>query len=805
VVAILLVYQPAWRGEFIWDDDAHVTRPELRTWQGLYRIWFELGATQQYYPLLHSAFWVEHNLWGDAPLGYHLVNIFLHAAAVVLAALVLRRLAIPGAYLAAAIFALHPVQVESVAWITELKNTLSAVFYLGAILLYLHFEQSRTRSSYGGALGLFVLGLLSKTVTATLPAALLVIFWWQRGRLSWRRDVLPLLPFFVLGTAAGVLTAWVERKLIGAEGVAFELTIVERSLIAGRVIWFYLGKLFWPGELIFVYPRWHVSQGVWWQYLFPLAAILLLVVLFVLRRRWRGPLAGVLFFVGTLFPVLGFCNVFPFIYSFVADHFQYLASLGIITLVSAGVGLSLLRWGLWGQPPAYVLCGITLTILALLTWRQSRMYTDIETLYNTTIIRNPECWMAHIWLGSLAFSRGHVDEAIVHYQKALEIKPDSVMAHNNLGAAMQSQGRMDDAIAHFRRAVEIDPRYGGMRFNLANALASRGRINEAIAQYQKTLEMEPHFQEAHGNLGDLFAIQGKLDEAVRQYLAVLSSNPSNALSHTKLGMVLIRQGKPKEAEAHFRQALHQESSNVEVDSALAVVLQQQGKTEEAIAHYRKALEIKPDYSKVRYNLGTALASKGRFDEAISQYQQALQLQPDNAKVHINLGAALQLRGKLEEAIAQVRRALEIEPSNAKGRDNLGKALASRGQFGEAIFQFQQALKFKPDDVAAHSSLAWLLATCPQASMRNGTEAIEHAQRANQLFGGRRPDVLDMLAAAYAEAGRFPESLVTARKALELAVQHNDRAAADGIRLRIALYEVGKPYHQPLSASAPAKP
>ncbi len=195
MVGVLMAYQPAWRGGFVWDDDGHVTRPELRSWYGLYRIWFHLGATQQYYPLLHSAFWVEHRLWGDATLGYHLVNILLHMAATVLVALVLCRLRVPGTCLAAAIFALHPVHVESIAWIAEQKNALSAVFYLGAMLVYLRFDQERKSPLYCWALALFVLGLLSKTTAATLPAALLVILWWQRGRLSWRRDVVPLVPF----------------------------------------------------------------------------------------------------------------------------------------------------------------------------------------------------------------------------------------------------------------------------------------------------------------------------------------------------------------------------------------------------------------------------------------------------------------------------------------------------------------------------------------------------------------------------------------------------------------------------------
>ena len=356
VVAVVLTYQPAWQGGLIWDDDAHVTRSELCSWQGLYRIWFDLRRHEQYYPLLHSAFWIEHQLWGRATLGYHLVNILLHAAAAVMVAMILRRLAVPGALLAAAVFALHPVQVESVAWITEQKNTLSAVFYLAAAWLYLRFDDQRKRWWYACSLGLFVLGLLSKTVTATLPGALLVLFWWRRGRLSWRRDIVPLLPFFALGAGAGALTAWVERKLIGAQGAAFDLSIVQRVLIGGRAVCFYLGKLLWPSNVLFLYPRWNVSATIWWQYLFPAGALLLLAVAWGLRRRLRGPLAGLLFFAGTLFPVLGLFNVFPFIYSFVADHFQYLASLGIIVLVSAGAALLLERRGWWGRPGGYALC-----------------------------------------------------------------------------------------------------------------------------------------------------------------------------------------------------------------------------------------------------------------------------------------------------------------------------------------------------------------------------------------------------------------------------------------------------------------
>ncbi len=331
------------RRGLVWNDSDYVTRPELRSLHGLGRIWFDLGATEQYYPLLHSLFWIQSQLWGKRPLGHHLVNVLLHLTAVGLLYLILRKLKIPGALLAAGIFALHPVMVESVAWITEQKNTLSTVFYLGALLVYLDFDQTRRSSDYAISLVLFILAMASKTVTATLPAALLVIFWWQRGRLSWRRDVRPLAPWFALGISAGLFTAWVEFTYIGAEGAEFSLSGVQRLLIASRVPWFYAAKLLWPANLIFMYPRWDIDATAWWQWMFPLATVALLSALWHLRRRWRGPLAACLLFVGTLFPVLGFLNVYWFVFAFAADHLQYLASISLIVPAAAGVALAIGR------------------------------------------------------------------------------------------------------------------------------------------------------------------------------------------------------------------------------------------------------------------------------------------------------------------------------------------------------------------------------------------------------------------------------------------------------------------------------
>jgi hypothetical protein len=392
LVATLAAYYPVWFGGYIWDDSAHLTAPALRSAGGLWRIWFDLGARQQYYPVTHSAFWLMHRLWGEQAIGYHLVNIGLHATSAFLLMLLLRRLAVPGALLAAVIFALHPVHVESVAWISELKNTLSGVLYLLAALAYLSFDTTRRPRYYCSSFALFALALLSKTVAATLPAALLVVMWWKRGRLGWA-DVKPLAPMVALGIAAGLGTAWVERTYIGAEGVEFELSLVERCLIAGRAVWFYAGKLVWPSPLMFMYPRWEIDTAALWQYLYPLGAVAVVYAFWVLRRWSRAPLAAALLFGGTLVPALGFVDVYPFRFSFVADHFQYLASLAPLTLIAAAIMTQ------WEQRSRRVAAGRPLLFLAfgiplgVMTWHQTGNYVDAETLYRATLSKNPSCWM----------------------------------------------------------------------------------------------------------------------------------------------------------------------------------------------------------------------------------------------------------------------------------------------------------------------------------------------------------------------------------------------------------------------------
>jgi Flp pilus assembly protein TadD len=488
---------------------------------------------------------------------------------VALLAMTLRRLSVPGAYLAAAIFALHPVQVESVAWITELKNTLSAVLYLGAALVWLRFEDDRRRRTWLLAFCLFLLALCTKTVTATLPAALLLVHWWRRVKPEWRRDVVPLLPFFAAGAAAGLFTIWVERRLVGAEGAGFDLGPVQRLLIAGRAAWFYLGKLVWPADLLFIYPRWDVNAAAVWQYLYPVAALAALGGLWARRRRFPAVLTGALFFVGTLFPALGFFDVYPFLFSFVADHFQYLASIGIIALAAAAIAL--LPQPRVGQTVSVAL----LVVLGALSWKQSHDYRDAETLYRATLRGNPACWMASNNLAGLLIARGDTDQGERLARRALELRPDYPEAHNNLALALAHRGQSDEAISHYRKAIDLSPTYGEARNNLAFALASRGDFDEAIFQYRRALR----------------------------------SDPGRAGIHYNLAMALLARGELEPAFLHLRRAVQLQPDFVEARNNLGILLARAGRLDDAVDQFRRALELAPESADVRRNLELALAKR----------------------------------------------------------------------------------------------------------------------------------------------------------------------------------------------------
>ena len=565
----ILAYQPAWHGGVLWDDEPHIGGAELRTLDGLRRIWFVPRTTQQYYPLLHTSFWLQQRLWGDSTTGYHIVNLLLHIGSAVLVLKIVRRLGIPGAELVAIIFALHPVNVETVAWIAERKNTLSGVLALAATLSYLRFDESRERRSYALALGLFVLGLLSKTAIVTLPLALLAIFWWKRGTISWRRDVVPLIPFLSFSVASGLMTRWVEYGNMAYRASILALSPIDRCLIAGRAFWFYLWKLMWPANLMFVYPRWEINATVWWQYIFPLAFLGLLALLWQLRRWSRGPLAGVLVYVLLLLPSLGFANIYFFLYSYVADHWQYLAGLGIITPCASGIVLlagQLKSWQPWFERGTTVLLAGALFIL---TWQQSQTYSNAETLYRTTIARNPVCWLAYGHLVDILCQANRIPEAMNLFREELRIKPAE--AHFSLGYALFRKGQTSEAIDQYEQALRIDPDYADVHNNLASALIMTGRLSEAIDQSKEALRIDPTSSDAHNNLGNALAQTGRASEAIDHYKQSLRVNPNSSDTHNNLGAALALMGRTSEAIQELKSALRINPNNSDAQNNLTKV------------------------------------------------------------------------------------------------------------------------------------------------------------------------------------------------------------------------------------------
>ncbi len=675
LVATLIAYQPAWRGSALWDDDGHITRSDLRSVEGLGRIWFDLGATQQYYPLVHSTFWVLHRLCGDDTLGYHLLNIVLHGLSAFLFALILQRLGVRWPWLAAAIFALHPVQVESVAWISELKNTQSAVLFLASALAYLHFDESRLKRTYGLASGLFVLALLSKTVTATLPALLLVICWWRRGKVSVRRDVVPLGPWLVAGAASGALTAWTERTLIGAYGTEFGLTAVDRFLVAGRAFWFYLSKLFWPVDLAFIYPRWQVSTHQWWQFIYPAAVIALLAGLWLWRKRTRAPLAAILIFGVALSPALGLVDVYPFRYSFVADHFQYLASLGIIALFAGSIATLAGTWTHQARSAPAAAAILILAPLGFLTWHYSRDYVDAETLYRATIARSPSSWMAHNNLAVLLLPRS-TEDAEAHLREALKYNPDYPEAHNNLGLALQMEGRYEDAATEHRRALQLEPAFAEAHVNLGSALQRMGRLSEASGEYAEAVRLRPRALQAQANLGSVLLQSGQLERAVAHLREALRLDPSHASVHFNLATALERSGHVEEAIGEFEETLRLDPGSAGAHAGLGSLLEKMGRLDEALRHDEARVELEPGSTAARLALGDALYRKGEMERAAREYLEAIRIEPGSGVARNNLGACFDRLGRLKDAVAQYQEAVRLLPQSADARANLARTSAA---------------------------------------------------------------------------------------------------------------------------------
>jgi Flp pilus assembly protein TadD len=672
LAAAIGVYAGVFSAGWIWDDDDYVyANPTLDQPDAVARIWTDPAASPQYYPLVFTVLWAEKQLWGLWPPGFHALNVLLHAGSSLAIWQLVRRLGIPGGFLAGLLFALHPVHVETVAWVTELKNTLSLFFALLSLHAYLSFLDGRggitptsapppdvsaaastaaaetaraplsglgPRAWYAAAVLLYAGAVFSKTVTASLPAVILVITWWRTGTLT-RRDLLPVVPLVLLGLPLGLQTAWLEREQVKAVGAEFELSLPERLQLAGRNVWFYLGKLVWPANLVFIYPRWRIDGGDIPGYTWAAAAAATLGGLAWLAarpagslsqgRRNRGPLAAALLFGGLLFPALGFINVYPFKFSYVADHFQYHASIAPLVLAAAGIA-TLSRWAVaFGRAGPAAVWAVTLGMLGLLAARtaaQVPVYHDRETLWRHTIKHNPKAVIGYVNLAEALVDRGQFREVPALLTAARRLAPDDLEADLIEAAVAFREGRYADAEAINRRALARPMVNVKAVSNLAVCLSAQERWSEAAETAGLAVRLLDD-ADTRLTLGIALAKLGRMDEAVEQLCTARVRGPRHPLVADRLGLLLLQLGRLDEAEAALRDAHALAPSAAGPLGNLGTLELLRGRPAAAVVHLQQAVGIDPADPVLWANLARGLADSGRRDAARAAAGRAIELEP----------------------------------------------------------------------------------------------------------------------------------------------------------------------------------
>ena len=822
LLAVALVFGQTVRHEFVnFDDQVYVyENPHVQngmTPQGLG--WtFTTFDGANWHPLTWLSHMLDVRFYGLWAGGHHLTNVLLHATSVIVLFLVLRQMTDrlwPSA-LVAALFAIHPLHVESVAWVAERKDVLSGLFFVLTLAAYLGYvRRPFSVMRYLLVVLCFALGLLSKPMLVTLPLVLLLLDYWPLGRFgaagSGATNLVPGSAGSTVGQAgalrSGLLRLIVEKIPLLLLAAVFcattvmaqtrAMTTLEKLPFADRaanaVVSYvvYLGQSLYPTGLAVFYP-YTANALSWWAVG---VCLLLLLGFSIVAVMWRQShpylLVGWLWYLGMLVPVIGLVQVGS---QARADRYMYLPlvgpSLALAWATMDLVGSSLVRRWLCGT--AWLL---VLIVLMGLSWQQASAWRDSEALWTHALTWTTRNAPAHNSLALALAGRGQVDEAIAHYQKALEIKPDHAKAHNNLAAALAGRGQVDSAIAHFQQALEIKPDYAEAHYNLGVVLAGHGQIDSAIAHFQQALEIKPGDADAHYNLALALSGRGQSDSAITHYQKALEIKSDYAEAHNDLGNALSGRGQFGEAITHYQKALEIKPDFAQAHYNFAAALAGRGEIDSAITHYQKALEIRPDYADAHYNLALALSGRGQVDPAIAHYQKALEIKPDYTKACNNLAAALAGRGQIDEAIVHFQKALKIEPDYVDARRNLSVVLSARQGILKTLAQRREAIRSQPSDVALLNDTAWMLATNPNAFVRNGAEAVELAQRAMKLSGGNEPAVLGTLAAAYAETGRFPEAVRTAEQAVRMAAAKGNRSLAEQIRATLEMYSSGKPYRQ----------
>jgi protein O-mannosyl-transferase len=750
VLLTIVLYWPATSHDFVsYDDRSYVTaNPHVQrglSWAALK--WACVSSVScNWHPVTVLSHMLDCQLFGLKPWGHHLINVLLHALNAGLVFALLRQMtgATWRSLLVAALFAVHPLHVESVAWVAERKDLLSGLFGLLTLICYTCYARKRLAVERGGtqaletpgavsrrpilyyalALFCFALGLMSKPMLVTWPFVLLLLDYWPLERFSRRsgwRLLTEKIPFFILAAAVSIVTL-VMQKQGGAVRAIQDFPLGVRCGNALNSYCGYIGKLLWPTGLAVYYPH----PGHWPLGRLLLAGGFILAIsarLFVRRRRSPFLLMGWLWYCGTLVPVIGLVQVGG---QAMADRYTYLPSLGLLILAVWGA-YELTRHWRHQAAALSVAAAATIVLCLAVTRLQLSYWRDSETLFRHALKVTENNCLAHNSLGTILNAKGQVDEAISEHREALRLKPDYALAHLNLGAALAKKGQADAAISEFQEALRLKPDSAEAHFNLGLILAQRGQTDEAISQFQEAVRLNPDYADAYYNLGNELARKGHTDTAIHEYHAVTRLQPDDAEAHYNLGRALAGKAQVNEAIAEYKAAIRLKPGDPDVHYNLGNALARKGQMNEAITEYRKAIRLEPGYAEAHYNLGNELAQKGETDEAIGHYREAVRLKPDYAEAHYNLGNFLAGKGQTDEAVSEFQQAIRLKPNNADAHYNLAMVLAGKGQSNEAVNEFETSIRLKPDDAEAHNYLGFALA-------RNGQidEAIRHYHEAIRL-------------------------------------------------------------------------
>jgi tetratricopeptide (TPR) repeat protein len=614
VLAVALVFGQTVGHEFVQYDDPKYVYQNPVVQRGLtfegFRWALTYGEIGHWHPLTWYSHMLDSQLYGLRAGGHHLTNVLVHAAAVVSLFLVLWRMTgfLWRSAFVAAVFAVHPLRAESVAWVSERKDVLSGLFFMltiGAYVRYVRRPTSMVR--YGMVVLLFALGLLSKNMLVTLPFLLLLLDYWPLNRVSaftpriWLRLAAEKWPLFLLSFASCVITFLVPEKVPDTLSLALRM----ENAVVSYVI--YLWQMIYPLGLAANYPN-PVNHLPFWQ-VGGAAGLLLAIsgVTYAYRRKHPYLIVGWLWYLGMMIPVIGIVQISHYAH---ADRYTYLPQIGIYLMLTWMAASLCAGWRncrvALGCVSAIILSGLIYS-----AHTQVSYWRNTETLWTHALGCTAGNYIAHVSLGAALAERGQTDAAIAHFQKALEIKPDYPMANNNLGRIMAERGQIDAAIAHFQRALEINPVYAEAHFNFGVALEKRGQIDAAIAHYQKAVGIKPGFAEARNNLGVIMVRRGQVDEAIAHFQKALEINPDYAEARFNIGVALEKRGQMDAAITHYQKALEIKPGYAEAHNNLGAIMARRGQVDAAIAHFQKALEIKPDYANARDNLDLALKSRGQ--------------------------------------------------------------------------------------------------------------------------------------------------------------------------------------------------